>query len=103
MNAFIKSQFSYCPFVWMFHSRTLNNKINKLREKALRLVYRNKTSLSFENLLKKGETVNIHQRNIQMLAIGMHKVKNDLALDIRKDIFHFVEEAEKQFNSKKKM
>ena len=28
MNAFIESQFGYCPLIWMFHSRTLNNKIN---------------------------------------------------------------------------
>ena len=27
MNTFFKSQFSYCPLPWMFHSRTLNNKI----------------------------------------------------------------------------
>ena len=28
-RAFIESQFSYCPLIWMFHSRTLNNKINR--------------------------------------------------------------------------
>ena len=42
MKAFITSQFSYCPPVWMFHSRTMNNKINTLHEKTLRLVYTNK-------------------------------------------------------------
>ena len=40
MKAFIESQFNYCPLVWMFHSRTLNNRINRLHEKALRLVYK---------------------------------------------------------------
>ena len=39
MKAFIMSQFSYCPLVWMYHSRTLNNKINKLDERAFQLVY----------------------------------------------------------------
>ena len=40
LRAFIESQFSYCPLIWMFHSRTLNNKINQLHEKkALRIVY----------------------------------------------------------------
>ena len=34
MKAFITSQFSYCPLVWMFHSRTLNNRINTIHEKA---------------------------------------------------------------------
>ena len=32
MKTFIQSQFNYCPLVWMFHNRTLNNKINKLHE-----------------------------------------------------------------------
>ena len=39
MKTFIQSQFNYCPLVWMFHNRTLNNKINKLHERALRIVY----------------------------------------------------------------
>ena len=40
LKAFIESQFGYCPLVWMFHSRTLNNRINRLHERALRLVYK---------------------------------------------------------------
>ena len=39
MKAFITSQFSHCPSVWMFHSRTLNNRINNIHERALRLTY----------------------------------------------------------------
>ena len=37
MKAFITSQFSYCPLIWMFHSRSLNNKINRIQERALSL------------------------------------------------------------------
>ena len=37
MKTFMESQFNYCPLVWMFHSRTLNNKINKLPERALKI------------------------------------------------------------------
>ena len=40
LKVFIESQFSYCPLVWMFHSRKLNNRINKLHERTLRLVYK---------------------------------------------------------------
>ena len=35
MNAFFKSQFSYCPLVWMCHSRANNDKINTLHERCL--------------------------------------------------------------------
>ena len=37
--SFIEAQFKYCPITWMFFSRSCNNKINKLQERALRLVY----------------------------------------------------------------
>ena len=33
-------QFSYCPLIWMFCSRSLNHKINKLQERALRILYK---------------------------------------------------------------
>ena len=39
LRAFIESQFSYFALIWMFHSRTLNSKINRLHEKALKIVY----------------------------------------------------------------
>ena len=44
MKTFIQSQFNYCPLTWMFHNRTLNNKINKLHERALRIVYKDNNS-----------------------------------------------------------
>ena len=34
MKAFMTSQFNYCPLIWMFHSRQLNNLINKIHERA---------------------------------------------------------------------
>ena len=52
MEAFFASQFSYSPLVWMFHSRTLNRKINNLHYRALRIVYRDETA-SFDELLAK--------------------------------------------------
>ena len=39
MKAYIISQFGYCPLVWMFHNRGLNNKIYSLNERALRITY----------------------------------------------------------------
>ena len=91
MNAFITSQFSYCPLVWMFHSRTLNNQINKIHEKALRLVFKNETFSSFDDLLKRDKSVSIHQKNLQILATEIYKTKNDLGPKIMKDTFHFIQ------------
>ena len=82
MKAFITPQFSYCPRVWMFHSRTLNNRINKIHKRALRLVYKNETFLSFDDLLKRDRSVSIHQKNLQILATEIYKTKmtSDLKL-----------------------
>ena len=70
----------------MFHSRSLHNKINSLLERALRITYRDRSS-SFEDLLKKGNSVSIHHRNIQALATEMFKVKNNIAPEIMREFF----------------
>ena len=31
-KSMVKSQFNYCPLVWMFFSRNANNLINKIQE-----------------------------------------------------------------------
>ena len=86
MKAFITSQFNYAPHTWMFHSRTLNNKINKLHERALRLVY-DKQNLTFQELLELDDSITIHHKNIQKLAIEMFKIKNNLSPPVMKGIF----------------
>ena len=62
MKAFITCQFSYFPLMWMFHSRSLNNKMNRIHERALRSVYQN--NLSFSELLDLGNSVTVHQKNV---------------------------------------
>ena len=48
--AFVESQFKCCPIAWMFHSRRSNNKINRLHETALRIVYDDDVS-TFDQLI----------------------------------------------------
>ena len=73
MKALVESQFGYCPLIWMFHSRGLNNKINRVHERALRITYKDKSS-TFQELLEKDSAVSIHHRSIQKLAIEIYKV-----------------------------
>ena len=66
------------------NSRGLNNKINSLHERALRVTYDDRSS-SFEDLLKKDNSVFIDHRNIQALVTEMFKVKNKP--EIMKELF----------------
>ena len=89
-KAFVISQFNYCPLIWMFHNRALNNRINKINKRVLRLVYQNK-NLSFSELLELDNAVTIHQRNLQVLVTEIFKVKNNFSLEIMKQVFDFQE------------
>ena len=86
IKAFAESQFGYCPLIWMFHSRELNNKMSRIHEKALRITYKDKSS-TFQELLEKDNSVSIHHRNIQKLAIEIYKVLHGFSPPILNDIF----------------
>ncbi len=88
MNSFIQSQFAYCPLLLMFCSKELDKKINSIHKRALRMVYLDYTS-SFEELLKKDNSVTIHQRNIQLLATEMFKIAKELEPEILRELFVF--------------
>ena len=87
MKSFIESQFKYCPLVWMFHSKKMHSRINKLHERALRVVYKNDDNLTFEELLRKDKSFSVHDINLQKLALVMYKVKNGLCARPVQDIF----------------
>ena len=88
----------------MSHSRIMNNRINQIHEKTLRLVHKDEKNLFLDDLLKKDKLVSIHQKNLQILATKIYKARNDLGPEIMKDIFHSVQKAynlRKSFNSAK--
>ena len=86
MKPFVTSQFSYCPSIWMFHSRRHNNKINSIHERAIRITYQDNTS-TFQELLNKDNFVSIHHRNFQVLATEMFKIHKGLSPEILGETF----------------
>ena len=88
MKAFINSQFGYCLLVWMNHSRKLNNRINRIHERALRVVYNDENS-TFDELLTKDNSVKVHDRNLQVLVTEMFKVKMGVSPVIMNEFFQF--------------
>ena len=99
MKAFIVSEFGYWPPVWMFHSSKLNSRVNKLQERALGIVYQDYAS-SFTKILEKGNSKTIRNRNIQLLATELLKVKNGLSPPFMNEIF--VENEQHYYDWRKK-
>ena len=60
-NYILMKSWSFC-----LSSRYMENRVSKIRERALRLVYDDSRNLPFEELLFKGNSVSIHQ-NISKL------------------------------------
>ena len=65
LNSIIKSQFAYCPLIWMFSSRFLNNALNNIHERALWLIFNHHEKL-LDSILTENNLKTIHQ---EFLAI----------------------------------
>ena len=70
----------------MFLNRTLNNRINRIHERRLRILYRDDTS-NFTELLQKENAVTAHQRSLQVLATEVYKVNTDFVPHLVKELF----------------
>ena len=70
----------------MFHSRSINNKINRLHERVLRIVH-NDFKPSFKNLLEKYGTVSIHVKNLQKPATEMFKISKNFYVPLMSELF----------------
>ena len=86
MKSFVTSQLVYCPLIWMFNSSRLNNKINSIHERALRMTYQDHIS-TIQELLNKDNAISVHHRNVQVLATEMFKIHRGLSPNILREIF----------------
>ena len=75
MSTFIKSQFSYCPLVWMICSRTSMNKLNNIHEECLRLTTNNHDS----NFNDYNNLTPVHKTCINYLMIEAYKYLHGLS------------------------
>ena len=72
----------------MCHSRGLNNKLNHIHERALRIVYYH-FHQSFSPLLINNNYFTIHHKNLQLLATELFKEKANISREIMNKIFDF--------------
>ena len=78
----------------MFHDRNLNNKINRIHERAVRIGCKDNVS-TFEKLLEMDNSVTVHKRNLQLLMVEIYKTKYNLNPSFMKQI---LEEKEMPYN-----
>ena len=67
MKTFISSLFGYCPLAWFFCSRGINDRINRICERVIRIFYNDKFS-TFKELLEKNIFVSVHNRNLLVIT-----------------------------------
>ena len=64
----------------------MNNRINILHERCLRIIYNDKTSY-FANLLARNGSITIHTRNLRGLATEMFRVLKNMLTELMQEHF----------------
>ena len=75
----------------MFQTHVLNNKIDKLHERFLCVIYMDR-KFSFEDLVKNGRPISIHPKSVHAVEIEMSKVVNGSPPKIVNQKIPFTEE-----------
>ena len=71
----IKSQFNYCPLIWIFCTKHSLHRINNIHERCLRLIQQNYIP-DYERLLENEKEKSVHQKCIDFLLIEFYKYLN---------------------------
>ena len=85
-NAYIISQFKYCPLIWTFCSKKANIRTKKVQKRMLRLVLGDFTA-SLEELLEISESTTIHIQNLQSLMTEVYKCLNRINPEFMWEMF----------------
>ena len=71
-NAFVLSNFKYCPLIWMYCSKTLHEKINRVHKRALRAVT-GAYDCSLEDILLFTGGITVHTNSLHTLLSEIFK------------------------------
>ena len=85
-NAFILSNFNYCPLIWMRFDKASNSLLDKIHRKSLAVVYQDFNS-SFTDLLKLSNSDTFHIRFIKKLLEEIFKSVNGLSPAFISELF----------------
>ena len=86
-HALIRPYFDYCSSVWGECSVTLCDKMQKLQNRAARVITRSSYDVSAKHLLISLRQDNLTKRRKKLKATLMFKILNSLAPDYLQDLF----------------
>ena len=86
-QSIIQPYFDYCAQVWGCLGKTLAAKLQKLQNRAFRIITRENYSTRSADMLNKLGIPNLEKRRMQQLSILMYKVKNRSVPDYLCDMF----------------
>jgi len=86
IQSFFYANFNYCSLLWHFTSSTSRQKIEKLQERALRLLYQDYQS-SYSNLLVTSGKTTMEIKRLRTVGIEIFKTLHDLNPSYMKSIF----------------
>ena len=86
-KSLIQPYFDYCAQIWGCLGATLLNKLQKLQNRAFRIITRESYTTRSIDILSKLNIPNLEQRRNQQLSILMYKINKKLVPDYLGNIF----------------
>ncbi len=85
-NAFIVSNFLYCPVVWHMCSKSDTKKVEKVQERALCFIYR-KFESDYKSVLNLAERSSFYMDRLKTIATEVYKAINGMSPESSQDLF----------------
>ena len=98
IEAFVFSNFNYCPLVWHFTSMTSTNKIESIQKRALRLLFNDYTS-TYDSLITKANKPTMGLKRYRTLALEIFKTLNVSNPTYMQDLFYLGSSSERRPNN----
>ena len=85
-NSFINSKFNYCPIVWHFCGKKNGDKIEKVKERAFRIIYRNYDSL-YSELLRDAGAYTMLDKRLRSMLLHVFKSLKGMSVKCLNDMY----------------
>ena len=87
VNIYFFTNFNYWSLVWHFSTKKGTNKIEKIRERCLKLQYNNNNE-THDDLIVKTSQLFMEIKRLRTLATGFFKILNGIKSNFVKEIFY---------------